>query len=76
MGSYFGTPTPNFASGTEEEFFVAYEAWEKSGTPEIMFYFSNLTPSVRDIDPDQLKLVRDFKTSIAAKGVYYFEYDD
>ncbi len=76
MGSYFGTPTPKYVSGTEEEFYGAFKAWEKCKAPEIMFYFSNLAPSIRDIGPHQFKLVKDFKTTIASKGVYYFEYEN
>lgn len=76
LGSYFGTPTKTHASGTEEEFHVAYDAWSKNKSPEIMFYFSNQSSGLRDIDPDQLKLVKDFKKTITGKGVYYFEYEN
>jgi hypothetical protein len=33
-----GTQTPRHMSGTVEEFERALESWEKTGTPEIMFY--------------------------------------
>jgi formylglycine-generating enzyme required for sulfatase activity len=35
----FGTPTGRADSGTEEEFQVAYQAWQQSGKPRIMLYF-------------------------------------
>jgi formylglycine-generating enzyme required for sulfatase activity len=43
----FGTPTGKAQAGTEEEFDVAYQQWEKKGRPRIHFYFcqrpANLT---------------------------------
>jgi hypothetical protein len=36
----FGTPTKDGKSGTEHEFYKAYEAWKKNGKPHIMMYFS------------------------------------
>lgn len=35
----FGTPTGRADSGTEEEFELAYRAWQEQGRPRIMFYF-------------------------------------
>ena len=76
MGSYFGTPTKNWGSGTEEEFRIAYKSWQKTRTPEIMFYFSDAMSSVNQIDPDQLKKRNSFKKDIEDLGVYYFSYTD
>ena len=75
MGSHFGSPTPRFNSGTEEEFDIAYKSWSKDGSPEIMFYFSTQSSSLSSIDPDQYKLVLDFKKNLENLGVYYFQYE-
>jgi hypothetical protein len=74
MGSYFGRPTKDYQSGTEEEFYVAHSSWTKNQTPEIMFYFSNQASSLSGIDPAQWKLVTDFKQKIGDLGIYYFQY--
>lgn len=47
LGSYFGTPTgainpktgETYQSGTEEEFYKAYESWKEKDTPTINVYF-------------------------------------
>ncbi len=39
MWTRFGTRTGAAESGTEEEFNLAYDAWQQTGRPEIMFYF-------------------------------------
>lgn len=76
MGSHFGTPTKSFGSGTEEEFWMAYEGWKKTGRPEIMFYFSNSMTSLSLIDADQLKRRVEFKELLGQKGIRYEEYED
>jgi hypothetical protein len=76
MGTYFGTPTKRWGSGTEEEFRIAYERWDKRKKPEIMFYFSDAVPSLSQIDPEQLTKRNSFRKEIAALGVYYFTYSN
>jgi hypothetical protein len=36
----FGTPTSDGKTGTEHEFYKAYEAWKKNNRPQIMLYFN------------------------------------
>ena len=36
----FGTPTSDGKTGTEHEFYNAYEAWKKNRRPQIMLYFN------------------------------------
>jgi len=68
----FGTPPgakdktgKEYLSGTEEEFKTAYELWKLHGKPRIMLY--RCTRGLPyDVDPDQLKRVREF---------FNFEYD-
>lgn len=79
LWKHFGTPTggidsksgEKFESGTEEEFKLAYESWEKTGKPHIMFYQCKRIPdSIDEIDPDQLKRVNQFFAQFAASGKY------
>lgn len=76
MGTYFGTPTKHWGSGTEEEFRIAYESWKKTKTPEIMFYFSDAISSLSQIDPEQLSKRNSFRKDIEGLGIYYFVYTD
>lgn len=76
MGSYFGTPTKDWGSGTEEEFQISYKRWQKTQTPEIMFYFSDAMSSVSQIDPEQLSKRNSFRDNLKNLGVYYFSYTD
>lgn len=76
MGTYFGTPTKEWGSGTEEEFQIAFSNWEKTKAPEIMFYFSDAMSSLSQIDTDQLSKRNAFRKRIANLGVYYFSYTD
>lgn len=73
----FGTPPGakhkahrEYFSGTEEEFKTAYELWERYGRPRIIFYRCTRALPY-DIDPDQLKRVREFFRLIEdVKGNY------
>ncbi|GAA6163310.1 hypothetical protein NBRC116590_10140 [Pelagimonas sp. KU-00592-HH] len=76
MGSYFGTPTKEWESGTEEEFRIAYKSWKQTGSPEIMFYFSDFASGLSKIDPTQLQKVADFRKEIGELGVKYETYQD
>lgn len=76
MGTYFGTPTKHWGSGTEEEFRLAYDRWKQKKSPEIMFYFSDALTSIRQIDPEQLEKRNSFQKEIATLGIYYFIYTD
>lgn len=76
LGTYFGTPTIKYQSGTEEEFRLAFESWEKNDFPEIMFYFSISKVDPDEIDTKQLELCKAFKREIGELGVKYEKYDD
>ncbi|MFQ6059459.1 MAG: SUMF1/EgtB/PvdO family nonheme iron enzyme, partial [Anaerolineae bacterium] len=83
----FGTPTgatePEtgrpYASGTEEEFRLAYRAWRETGRPRILFYRCTRPPESLDaIDLEQLAKVRAFWDEFRADGEHpglYQEYD-
>ncbi len=74
VGSRFGTPSGGFASGTEEEFRLAYQCWKEKGKPNIMFYRCVKPIDPKMTDPDQLKKVHDFfdsfKNNAEHPGLY------
>ncbi len=76
LWKYFGTSGENETSGTKEEFEIARKKQKDylNGVVEhntdIMFYFSNIPHPTGEIDPDQLKLVDDFKFKVRKKGLY------
>jgi hypothetical protein len=73
----FGTPTPRAASGTIEEFERALMRRTNDGRgPEIMFYFKDAPLPPSKIDTTQLKLVQDFRASLANKGGLYTMFED
>jgi hypothetical protein len=57
----FGTPTPNFASGTLEEFTRAKDKWQRRGTPRVMLFFKDLDRAAIDDPGPQLKQVLRFR---------------
>lgn len=74
MGDRFGSRTQSAASGTEEEFNLAYDSWRRNGAPEIMFYFASThsTPETAD-QAQQLHDVFAFRENISAR-VQWKEY--
>lgn len=74
MWKKFGTPTLNAESGTEEEFLNAYKAWEQNKELNIMFYFNNEAINPDELDIEQFRKVKEFKTKIGKLGGLYHEY--
>jgi hypothetical protein len=76
MWKRFGTPTERGGSGTEEEFDRAYKKYlDNPDSISILFYFNVASPDdISEIDPDQLKLVYNFKTKLEKTGTYYWTY--
>lgn len=74
MWKTFGTPTLKSGSGTEEEFFNAYEIWKKNREFDVMFYFNKESIPPDEIDIEQLQKVRNFKENISKLGALYHEY--
>lgn len=62
----FGTPTSTGAeSGTEHEFNNAYDLWQRSGKPRVMFYFNDQPPErMSDLDVAQFQRVRGFREKL------------
>src|SRR3954468_13220830 len=64
MWKRFGTPTPKWGSGTEQEFRSAYSGWQRVRRPaHILFYFSEAPVSTKltVADTQQLGLVVQFR---------------
>jgi len=67
----FGQETENYNSGTEEEFFRAYERYDSArNSPEILFYFKDPRRSELPIDAEHFLKVSDFKKKIGSLGIY------
>jgi hypothetical protein len=69
-----GTPTPRAPSGTAEEFNMAVDAWESNREVEILTYFNAKEIPPRDIDPDQLSALRQFRAEVEGRGVLVSEF--
>jgi hypothetical protein len=73
----FGSPTGGqdpatgrfYDSGTEEEFRLAYQAWQEIGHPHILTYRRTAAPAtLNDIDPEQLTKVQSFWKEFGPDG--------
>lgn len=78
MWKNFGTPTPVAGSGTAEEFQRAYTKYQQDpSSVKIMFYFKDAgISSLSELDPDQLRLIQQFRTQLGHKGGLYHVYND
>lgn len=76
MWCRFGTPTSVAGSGTEEEFKLAYAAWEQDNTRPLMFYFCKkafMPP--RDLEEiEQIRQVALFRKNLEGKALIW-DYD-
>lgn len=72
LWSRIGTPTPRSQSGTLEEFDKAYERWRSDPkSVRLMVYFKTTPISPDDIDPNQLRLLKEFRQSLSDRGILY-----
>jgi Domain of unknown function (DUF4062) len=72
MWKRFGTPTGDSSSGTEHEFRLAYDRWQKKGKPEMMFYFCQAPfPPPSSEEWSQFKQVADFRDELSRKGLIW-----
>lgn len=68
MWKRFGSPTGNAESGTEEEFRIAYDAWQKEQSPSILFYFCQQPFMPRTVEElDQCRQVLVFHRELSQK---------
>jgi hypothetical protein len=73
-----GTPTQRAGSGTEEEFRIAYESWQRNRKPrEILFYFCQAPVALPETDEEAQQLVKttQFRNKLSQEGLVW-EYAD
>lgn len=73
MGARFGSPTGNYGSGTEEEFYEAVKANQSTGKPKIGFFFREVivkTTSLTSEIIEQLSQVNRFRDEVGRLGLY------
>jgi hypothetical protein len=72
MWKRFGTPTLTAESGTEEEYNIAYEAWQKKQVADVMFYFCKkpFYPGSPE-ENDQMSKVLKFKNELNGKSLIW-----
>lgn len=68
----FGTPTTDGKTGTEHEFNLAYETWQKKQSPQIFVYF-NLTPYApkSKAEAEQWGQVLEFREKFPKEGLWW-----
>ena len=70
----FGTPTLKYESGTEEEFYRAYERYKNGDSIELMVYRKDESISPSSIDVEQLQKINRFTSEVGKLGGYYFTF--
>lgn len=70
----FGTPTPEYESGTEEEFYRAYTRHKNGDSIELMVYRKDESIPPSSIDVEQLQKVNSFISKVGELGGYYFSF--
>lgn len=77
MWKRFGTPTGEAQSGTEEEFRLAYRAWEEERLRDILFYFCEQPwmPGSAD-ELEQMGKVLEFRNSLRNGKALVWSYTD
>lgn len=68
----FGTPTKDGTTGSEHEFNLALETWQKTQRPHIMVYFNQkaATPKTPE-EADQWKQVLQFQQQFPKEGLWW-----
>ena len=68
----FGTLTQDGTTGTEHEFYTAYQAWKKRGSPQVMVYFNQkaYTPKSKE-ELDQWSRVLQFRENFPKEGLWW-----
>lgn len=64
-------PTKDYESGTEEEFYRAYELHNSGKDIDLLIYFKNDPIAFEDIDPHQIQKIKEFKQTIQNLGGVY-----
>jgi CheY-like chemotaxis protein len=68
----FGTPVADANSGTEHEFRIAYDAWQRNKKPQIMMYFNQRKYMPQSpAESDQQRRVLQFKADFPSEGLWW-----
>ena len=77
LGTRFGTPTRNAGSGTEEEFeHGIVRLRDNSRSLRVLFYFKTSKVNPFDLEIDQLKKVKEFRSKLHSRGVLYRDFEN
>lgn len=72
MWRRFGTPTGVADSGTEEEFRIAYKAWQADPSVILMFYFCQKPFMPRKVEElDQMRKILLFRHELEGKALFW-----
>ena len=75
LWSRFGTPTSRAESGTQEEFHTALTRYrDDPSSVRIMFYFKDEPLAPSEMDPEQLRQIQAFRTSLGDLGGLYWKF--
>jgi len=66
----WGSPTPRYSSGFEEEFQLADTLNMQSGRPEVFIYFRGDIADIKGDDEEQIEKVKCFRTRITTEKKY------
>lgn len=76
LWSRFGTPTSRAESGTQEEFHMALKRYRHDpSSVRIMFYFKDEPLAPSEMDPEQLRQIQAFRTSLGNLGGFYWKFN-
>lgn len=68
----FGTPTADGKTGTEHELYLAYEAWKKKRSPQILVYFNQKASTPKSkAEAEQWGQVLEFKDKFPKEGLWW-----
>lgn len=70
----FGTPTSAYESGTEEEFYRAYNRYKNGDSVELMVYRKDESVPPSRIDVEQLQKVNRFTSEVGKLGGFYYTF--
>jgi hypothetical protein len=71
LGTYFGTPSGSYASGTESEFRAAYARYvAHPDSVRVLFYFKTAVENIYAMDIDQFQKVMNFRNELQETVLY------
>jgi len=72
----FGTPTPKYESGTEEEFHRAFKRYKNGDSIKLMVYRKDKSIPPSSINVEQLQKINRFTSEVGKLGGYYFTFTE